>query len=105
MINPAFTPDCFKIMTLFSVSPGSRHNRNEIKEKIGLNNVPLDNALFRLLNSSILKKEGNFYSVNFENEEGKKIIAMCSSQYKEMREMPFNDFLAFFIFKIYRVKI
>ena len=74
MINPAFTPDCFKIMTLFSVSPGSRHNRNEIKEKIGLNNVPLDNALFRLLNSSILKKEGNFYSVNFENEEGKKCL-------------------------------
>ena len=50
MITDIFNKDIVKILTLFSVSLGSKFTRNEIKEKTMLNNVPLDNALNILLN-------------------------------------------------------
>ena len=73
MITQIFTQNCMKIMTLFGLSPGSRLNRKQIKEKVYLNNIPLDFSLLRLVNSGILKRERNFYSINFENEYVKKI--------------------------------
>ena len=88
MIDLIFTKDCFKIVSLFSVSPGSRFNRKEIKEKILVNNVPLDFALSRLMYSKILKKEGNYYSLNFENFLVKVFIDLCKKQYSEMKELP-----------------
>lgn len=93
MINQIFDSDSFKIMSLFSLSPGSRFRRNEIKEKTKLNNVPLDKALLRLLYSKILKKEENFYKINFQNENAKKIIEISSGQYKDLKELPFDIYL------------
>lgn len=90
MISNIFTKDCFKILTLFSLSPGSRFNRKEIKERVLLNNVPLDNALKRLLYGNILKKQNNYYSVNLENTLSKEIITICKKQHIELREIPLS---------------
>lgn len=90
MISQAFTQDCFKILSLFSLSPGSKFNRDEIKKKLRLNNVPLDNALSRLLLSKLLQKEGNYYSVNFGNNEAKTILEICKKQYRELKELPLD---------------
>ena len=90
MISQIFTQDCFKIITLFSISPGSKHNRKDIQEKIRLYNVPLDKALKRLINSKILKRESNYYSINFEEEYSKKFIDICSSEYRLLKEIPLD---------------
>jgi len=90
MISNIFTKDCFKILTLFSIAPGSRFKRKEIKEKVLLNNVPLDNALKRLFYENILKKQNNFHSINFENSVAKEIVSICKKQYIELKEIPLN---------------
>ena len=92
MISPIFDQNIFKIISLFSLAPGSRFSRKEIKEKTKLNNVPLDVSLARLLKSEILKKEG-YYSVNFENDYGKNILQLASKQYKQLKELPFDIYL------------
>ncbi len=68
MINQIFNLDSFKILSLFSLSPGSRFRRKEIKERTKLNNIPLDKTLLKLLSGKILKKEENLYMLNFENK-------------------------------------
>lgn len=90
MINLIFNRDEFKILTIFSISPGSRFRRNEIKEKTRLNNVPLDVALLKLIRSSIIKKEKNFYSINFENEYSKLIIEIILKEYRLLKEIPLD---------------
>ncbi|MEW6063011.1 MAG: hypothetical protein AB1571_01405, partial [Nanoarchaeota archaeon] len=67
MINLIFDKDIFKILTIFSLSSGSKFKRNEFKEKTKLNNIPLDNALLKLIKANLFKKEKKFYSINFEN--------------------------------------
>ena len=61
-----------------------------MQEKVRLNNVPLDTTLLRLINSGVLKRERNYYSVNFENDYSKKILDICSKQFKQMKELPLN---------------
>lgn len=90
MISQAFTKDCFKILNLFSLAPGSRFNRTEMRKKLLLNNVPLDAALVRLLSAGILSKERNYYSINFENPYSKPFLELCKKQYKQLRELPLN---------------
>jgi len=72
MINQIFNLDSFKILSLFSLSPGSRFRRKEIKERTKLNNIPLDKTLLKLLSGKILKKEENLYMLNFENKNTEK---------------------------------
>ena len=93
MINQIFDSDSFKIISLFSLSPGSAFKRNEIKEKTKLNNVPLDKTLLKLLYSGILKKENNLYKIDFRNEYAKKLIDISSGQYKDLKELPFDVYL------------
>jgi predicted nucleotidyltransferase len=90
MINLIFDSSIFKILSLFSISPGSKFRRKEIKEKTKLNNVPLDAALSRAVDSGIIKREKNLYSINFEDEYAKQIVSMISQQYKKMKELPFD---------------
>jgi len=92
MISQIFNQDCFKMLILFSLSPGSRFNRTEIKNRTSLHNVPLDKALLRLLSSEVLKKERNYYSVNFENEKAKNFLEICTWQYKHLKELPLAVF-------------
>ncbi len=90
MISPLFNQDCFKILSLFGLSPGSRFNRTELKRRTRLHNVPLDKALSLLLSSGVLRREGKYYSINFENASGKKILELCQKQYRELRELPLD---------------
>src|SRR3989344_7864048 len=92
MITQVFDKDVVKILTLFSLSPGSRFNRNQIKEKTLLNNVPLDNALNLLLQTGIIKKEKRLYSLNFDNIYYRKILDMISTQYKSLKEIPLKAY-------------
>jgi predicted nucleotidyltransferase len=93
MIEPVFDRDCFKVLAVFGVSPGSRFRREEIKEKTRLNNVPLDKALVKLVNCHVVKIERGFYGLDFETENSKKLIEMVSKQQKELREVPLVVFL------------
>ncbi len=93
MISPIFDSDALKVLSLFSISPGSSFRRWEIRDKVKLNNVTLDKSLAKLLASKIIKKTKGIYSVNFENDDGKKIINILSKQYKELKELPFNIYL------------
>lgn len=90
MIEMIFDKDCFKVLSLFSVSPGSGFKRSQIKEKTRLNNVPLDNALTKLLKTKILRNDKNVYRVNFEDEYSKKVLDIVSKQHKELKELPLN---------------
>ena len=93
MLEPIFDKDCFKVLSVFSISPGSRFRRNELKDMIRLNNVTLDNALARLINCGLIKIEKNLYQLNFEKDETKNVIELVSRQYKELRELPLTVFL------------
>lgn len=66
MIISLFDRNIAGILLLFSISPGSKYYRNEIKEKTGMNNVPLDNTLAELLALDVLKLDGRLYSLNVD---------------------------------------
>ena len=68
MISPLFHQDCYKVLSLYGLSPGSRFNRTEIKQRTLLYNVPLDKALLLLQNSGILKKEKKIPSTPLYNQ-------------------------------------
>lgn len=93
MISQVFDHDTFKILSLFSMSPGSGFSRKEIKEKTRLNNVPLDKALAKLLSSMILVRERNYYSLNFNEPLSKDFIRICQLQHRKLKEIPFDVYL------------
>ena len=90
MITQIFSQNCIKIITLFSLAPGSRYNRKQIKEKVYMNNIPLDNSLLRLVSSRIFHREKNYYSIDHVNENSKKILDICSKEFKQLKELPLN---------------
>ena len=90
MISQLFNSDVLKILTVFSISPGSKFYRKELKERTQLNNVNLDNGINILLSSKIITKKGRFLFLNFDNENTKQIIHLVSSQYKLLKEIPLN---------------
>ncbi len=85
-----FDSACFKIITLFSLSPGSRFRRKEIKEKTRLNNMPLDSGLLKMMSAEVLKKDDSLYSLNLENESTKAIVSLASHNFKKMKELPLD---------------
>ena len=90
MISLLMDAGAFKVLTLFGLSPGSRFNRKEIKEKTLLNNMPLDAALKNALASGVLKKSGNHYSLNTGDEKTMSLMSLVSSQYKSMKNLPLS---------------
>jgi len=90
MITDIFNKDIVKILTLFSVSLGSKFTRNEIKEKTMLNNVPLDNALNILLNNKTLVREKRLLGLNFENKNMKIILDIIKKEHMKFKEIPLN---------------
>ena len=93
MISYLFEKDVFKILSLFGISPGSRFKRNEIKDKTLLYNVNLDKALNKLVNLDLLKKDKNYYQINFENDVKDKVLNLVIKEYKRLREIPFKVYL------------
>lgn len=101
-----FNKDIFKVLTIFSISPGSRFLRNELKEKTNLNNVNIDKAINTLINSNLIKKEKTFLSLNLD--DSKTIIKIISDNYKELKELPLNVYfsitnLIFFLSKLKKI--
>lgn len=88
MIIDVFDKNTSKVLTLFSISPGSKFTRNEIKEKTLLYNIPLDIAIGRLLKNKVLIKEKRFLSLNFENNYAKSIIELMQKEYMRFKEIP-----------------
>ena len=68
MILNLFDLSVAKVLTLFSLAPGIKLRRKEIKEKTRLTNLTLDKALNVLLNSSILVREGNYFKLNLSEK-------------------------------------
>jgi predicted nucleotidyltransferase len=94
MITQLFDKDIMAVLTVFSLSPGSRFRRKELKEKTRLNNVSLDNALTLLLNSGLIKKEKRLLSLNFDKENTRQVIALVSQEYKNLRELPLDVYFS-----------
>ena len=105
MITQIFNRDILKILTVFSLSPGSRFQRKELKEKTRLNNVNLDNVVNVLLNSNLIKKEKNSLSLNFDDKNTREIINLISGEYKKLKELPLKVYfsiidIAYFLSKL-----
>jgi predicted nucleotidyltransferase len=94
MISPLFSRDIFKVLTVFSVSPGHKFSRNELKEKTRLNNKNLDSALSALQASGVLKKERRMLHADITADLPKRVIGMVSFQYKELKEIPFAAYFS-----------
>lgn len=94
MISDLFDKNIVKILTFFSISPGSKYNRKEIKEKTKMNNLPLDNALIRLLKSEILKQEKNLYFLNLNEPSEVKDLwkYIYHVYYDKFHSLPFDIF-------------
>lgn len=94
-----FDKEVFKILTIFSLMPGGRFFRKELKEKTKMNNVTLDAALNILINARIIIKKGRYLSLNLENS--KQILDIIKNNYKKLKELPINvyfsiiDFVSF----------
>jgi len=88
-----FDGNIVKVLTLFSISPGSGFTRNEIKNKTLLNNVPLDNTLKTMLYDQILVLEKRVYRLNFENKYMKPLLDLITKEYLRFKELPLNIYL------------
>jgi hypothetical protein len=94
MIGLIFDKDSFKILSLFSTAPDSALNRSQIKEKTVMNNVPLDNALFKLLKAKILIRENNEYRLDQDNKNSRRILKVVARQYRDFHELPLNIYFS-----------
>ncbi len=92
MIVPIFNKDILEVLTVFSISPGSKFLRKEFKERTKLNNINLDKSINILLNSNLIKKEKRLLSLNLDN--AKHIINLVSEQYKALRELPLDVYFS-----------
>jgi len=93
MILNLFDLSVAKVLTLFSLAPGIKLKRKEIKEKTKLTNLTLDKALNVLLNSSILVREGNYFKLNL-SEKTRTLIKLIQEEYKGLNEIPLNVFFS-----------
>ena len=77
-----------KVLTLFSLSPGSNFSRKEIKEKTMLHNIPLDNAIAMLLHNDIMKKERRLLFLNNRNRYAKSVVKILKEEFERFKELP-----------------
>ncbi|MFH0831353.1 MAG: nucleotidyltransferase domain-containing protein [archaeon] len=94
MINVIFDREIAKILTIFSVSQGSRMQRKEIQERARINNRVLDSRINLLLNAKILKKEKRLLSLDLEKEIVKNIVSILAAEYKNLKELPLDAYFS-----------
>lgn len=87
-----FDASILKILTVFSISQGSRLNRKTIKEKTMIPNVVLDKNLSKLLNLRVLSKERNLFFLNFKNNKIKYIIEVVYEKYAQLKQLPLKEY-------------
>jgi len=88
MITDLMDKDIAKILTFFSISPGSSWSRKDLQEKTMLSNVQLDNALQNLINNKILSKEKRAVYLNFENSMTKTMLEIIKKEHQRFKEIP-----------------
>jgi len=84
--------DLFEVLSIFSISSGSRFNRQFLKEKTKMPNTILDNTLNHLVNLKLLKKNKNLYEINFENEDVNEIIKELAKNYVKFKRLPLREY-------------
>ncbi len=91
MKSNLFDKNLVKVLSFLLISPGSKYKRKEIKDKIKMNNVPLDNILKKLKSLKLIEEKNNFISLNIVKEENKEIFNIISNEYKFFN-LPYNIF-------------
>lgn len=91
MIN-LINKEVVMIMTVFSLSPGSRLNRKILQKNTKINNIILDKTLFLLVNSGILIKEKNLFVLNFKDSEAKRTLREVSENYDKFKQLPLDSY-------------
>ncbi len=87
-----FNKNIVRILTVFSLSPGSRFNRETLRKKALLNNVSINKSISTLTNLKILSKEKNLYGLNFKNDSVKQLIELTSDNYTKLKKLPLNAY-------------
>lgn len=90
MISNMFDKSLVRILSFFLISPGSRYKRLEIKEKVKMNNVPLDNSLNKLISLGILEVDKGLFNIN-NDSEFREIIEYIRKEYKGF-DVPYEIF-------------
>jgi len=93
MILNLFDLNVAKVLTIFSLVPGAKFMRKELKEKTYLNNLNLDKALSILQNSGIIVRDGKYFKLNL-NEKTKVLIQLIKEEYKMLNEIPLKVFFS-----------
>ena len=91
MILTLMDSNIAKILTVFSLSPGTKFRRKELKEKTKLNNINLDKSIAVLQNSKTILKENNYLKLNLDDTT-KSLIELVKKEYKVFNEIPLNVF-------------
>jgi len=93
MILNLFDPNIVKVLMIFSLAPGAKFRRKELKEKTYLNNLNLDKALRILQNSGIILRDKNYFKLNL-NEKTRVLIQLIKEEYKMLNEIPLKVFFS-----------
>lgn len=93
MITDLLDKNIIKVLALFSISPGSKVSRKEIKEKTKMNNVPLDNSINKLLKSELLIRAKNIYGLNL-NSKNIQLFNSIKELHKELNSLPLEVFFS-----------
>lgn len=94
MLTNIFNINVLKILTVISISRGSKFQRKELKERTRMNNAVLDTALVELVNSGILIRDKRHFFLNLENADAKQISDIALGQYKRLKELPFGVYFS-----------
>ncbi|MBI2631719.1 nucleotidyltransferase domain-containing protein [Candidatus Pacearchaeota archaeon] len=87
-----FNSNIVKVLTIFSISPGSRLNRKNIKEKTNIPNIVLDKILYTLINLNVLIKEKNIFSINHKNREINEILKFLYEKYSTFKQLQLKEY-------------
>ena len=88
-----FDKEVFKILVVFSLEPGRKFTRKELKLNTSANNVPLDVALAKLTASQILIKEYRKYRLNTEMNI-MKLVEVVKKEHEKLKLIPLNVYFS-----------
>ncbi len=83
----------WRILWIYSYSPGRGFYRKELQKLTKLSNMALDNSLAKLIQFGILNKEKRVYRINASNIYVGMIFELIKNIKKELRELSWNNIL------------
>ena len=95
----------WKILWVYSYSPGKGFYRKELQELTKLSNMALDNSLDKLIQFGILNKEKRVYKINMSNNYAGMILEFIKNIKKELKELSWGNILVLhdFLFAVLNV--